>query len=331
MFICRFYFLLLTVLLASPATAWALDVDDYPVVQSFIARMIQLHGFTSEELYDWFEHTEIRPKVLKSINQPKEAAPWYVYRQQFVTHPSARRGAHFWRKHEKIFTRAEKEYGVDAAVIIAILGVETQYGRSTGGHPTMAALTTLMLDYPKRSAFFGKELEQLLLLAKELDISPLALKGSYAGAVGYPQFLPSSYRHYAVDYDEDGRKDLIHSVADTIGSVANYFHIHGWKMAAPIVDEVQIESPVHEWFTKLDIKPKLSIKHFTDYGIFPTRVNDSTLLAALIKLQGQKAPIYRFGFHNFYVITRYNKSSNYAMAVYELSELIKKARTTQES
>ena len=232
--------ILITLLMGSAPAVMAIDLARYPRLQSLIDYMSEKHGFSREALKTLFEQVEIKQNILDSMNRPGEARPWSAYRQQFVTEPSARRGSRFWRRHQRALTRAQKKFGVDPAVIVAIIGVESRYGRAAGGNRTLDALTTLTLEYPRRAAFFRRELIQFLLLAREQRVNPLAIKGSYAGAIGAAQFMPSSYRNYAIDFDADGRADLMGSRADAIGSVANYLKKHGWKAGEPAVSNAHV-------------------------------------------------------------------------------------------
>lgn len=303
----------------------AIDLARYPQMQPLFAQLHEKHDFSHEELTTLFQQVEIKQDILDIMNRPGEARPWPAYRQQFVTEPSANRGSRFWRRHRKALARAEKKFGVDPAVIVAIIGVESRYGRAAGRIRTLDALTTLTLEYPRRAKFFRRELVQFLLLAREQRMDPLSFKGSYAGAVGAAQFMPSSYRNYAIDFDNDGRADLMGSRADAIGSVANYFKRHGWKAGEPAISNARVEGTVHSWFRDLRIAPVLTLKQLSRYGITAEQPGrDPDLRAALITLQGENGPEYRLSHDNYYVITRYNKNRKYAVAVYELSEMIRR-------
>ncbi|MEE9598247.1 MAG: lytic murein transglycosylase B [Acidiferrobacterales bacterium] len=309
--------------LFAPARALAVDIAAYPALQTFIERIANKHGISAKKLNEWFKSARIRQDILHTINAPKEGLPWYEYRKLFVTKQSALRGKRFWQANATALSNAEREYGVDPATIVAIIGIETQYGRNTGSFRIIDALTTLTLEYPRRSDFFRGELEHYLLLAQELKVDPLALRGSYAGAIGVPQFIPSSYREYAIDFDGDGRRDLIGSKADAIGSVANFLLRHGWRKDGTVVEPLQPEKDLILWFSKLGSTPMLPLRYLLGYGIVPMEYNEKEEPAALITLEEQSGPKYHLGHNNFYVITRYNQSQNYAMAVYELSESIR--------
>jgi membrane-bound lytic murein transglycosylase B len=313
-----------------PGKCLAVSATDYPALQTFIHNMSSKHGMTEVELSRWFEQATIQEDILAAIRAPKEALPWYRYRKLFVTKQSATRGKRFWQTNADTLLRAEREYGVDPATIVAILGIETQYGRNLGRHRVLDALTTLMLEYPPRSAFFGRELEQYLLLTRELRVDPLELRGSYAGAIGVPQFIPSSHRRYAVDFDGDKHIDIVDSAADAIGSVANYFKQHGWQRDGPIIADIKLDGELADWIKQIDNQPIMPLKYLITYGILPMEYNNIDQTAALIRLQEEAGPVYHVGYNNFYVITRYNRSSNYAMAVYELSQWIRKLYDQQK-
>ena len=315
---------LIGIVLLHSTTASAVDVSLYPQLQVLISTLHTKHGFAEDQLQGLFEQAEIKQHILDIMNRPGEARPWLEYRQLFVTVPHANRGSRFWRQYEDVLARAQKEYGVDPAVIVAIIGIESQYGRNAGRIRTIDALTTLGLEYPRRGSFFRSELLQFILLAREQRLDPLDIKGSYAGAIGAAQFIPSSYRRYAVDFDGDGRADLMHSRADAIGSVANYFHKHGWKLGEPISSQAYVEGSMYAWLANLDTRPVLTLKQLEHYGVTAVEANrPDNLRASLITFDGEDGPIYRLSHDNFYVITRYNNNRKYAMAVYELSEMIR--------
>jgi membrane-bound lytic murein transglycosylase B len=310
--------------LSLPGKCLAVNASEYPALQSFVQMMTSKHNMTETELYGWFAQATIRDDILAAIRAPKEALPWYRYRKLFVTKQSAARGKRFWQANAATLERAEREYGVDPATIVAILGIETQYGRNLGHYRVLDALTTLMLEYPRRSAFFEHELEEYLLLTRELGVNPLELRGSYAGAIGVPQFIPSSHRRYAVDFDGDKHIDIVDSAADAIGSVANYFKQHGWQRDGPIIADIKLDGGLADWVKQIDHQSITPLKYLITYGILPMEYHDIDQTAALIRLDEEAGPVYQVGYNNFYVITRYNRSRNYAMAVYELSQRIRR-------
>lgn len=307
-------------LLSVPA-ALAVSVEDHPALAVIVDQLVERHGFARTELSGWLAQAEIRPDIIEAVYRPREARPWHEYRTLFVNDERARRGVEFWRRHAPTVQAASARYGVPPEIIVAIIGVETFYGRQGGRYRVIDALVTLTLRYPERSEFFGGELREFLLLARELGVDPLSVRGSYAGAMGIPQFISSSYRRYAVDFDGDGRRDL-NAVADAIGSVANFLRQHGWRPGEPIVGEARIAGSMYSWLENNGVEPRISLGQLSRYGILPAVHTDDTLLAALLTFAGVDGPIHRLGYNNFYVITRYNRSSNYALAVVELAEAL---------
>jgi len=318
-------------LVAASPRAHALNVDKYPELQGLIAEMADQYGFAPQTLRKTFRCVQIRPEIIEAMERPKELLPWYEYSNIFLTEESVQRGARFWKQHEAALTRANEEYGVPPEIIVAILGVETQYGRNTGNIAILDALTTLTLKYPSRAEYFRRELTEFLLLARELDINACRFKGSYAGAMGLPQFMASNYRRFAVDFDANGTRDILESPGDAIGSVAVYLKEHGWEAGAPVVDDANLEGTRYFWIEKLGIKPALPVRQLAHYGIFPRRHENAERRAALISLEGEYGPFYRLGYNNFYVITRYNHNKRYAMAVYELGERIRQRMESKTS
>lgn len=317
-------FILAIVLSLSALNARALSIDDYPELCRFIADVAERDQFHPSDLQRWFKATEIKPEIIEAMERPREALPWFQYKKTFVNDQQARKGAAYWHKHADVVDRAAKEYGVPAEIILAIIGVETQYGKNLGRYAVMDALTTLMLKYPPRADYFRHELEEYLLLARDLDIDPLSMKGSYAGAIGIGQFMPSSYRRFAVDYDADRKRDLIGSSADAIASVANYFHQNGWRSGGAVVSPVHIDPAVYEPLASDDLAPRFSPKQLVKYGIVASTADlRDDGLSNIVRLQEEKGPVYYIGYENFYVITRYNRSQHYAMAVYELAQRIR--------
>ncbi|MDH5472508.1 MAG: lytic murein transglycosylase B [Gammaproteobacteria bacterium] len=300
-------------------------------VQNFIAEMVEQYGFDKNHLTELMSKVEKQTTAIEAIARPAEGKPWKEYRPIFLTKKRIQKGVEFWRQHYDELTRAENDYGVPAEIIVAIIGVETFYGRRAGNYSVLDALTTLGFDYPlenttkerqqSREIFFRKELKEYLLMSREEKVDPRSLKGSYAGAMGMPQFISSSFRAYAVDYDGDGKRDLWTSTADAIGSVANYFKRHGWVKGKPIVARAQVTNKARELGSK-DMKPHTSIKNFKQQGAVPLQSFADNELATLLELDGSKGSEYWLGLNNFYVITRYNHSPLYAMAVYQLGQAV---------
>jgi len=304
----------------------ASNYSQQPQVQAFIDRMVDEHGFDRNELVTVLDKAERREDILELMRKPAEKRlKWFEYRKIFLTQSRIEGGVTFWEENTEILDKVVAEYGVDPQVIIAIIGVETRYGSNTGRHRVLDALATLSFDYPPRSEFFTGELEQYLILAREEDIDLLTTTGSYAGAMGYGQFIPSSYRHYAIDFDGDGKRDLWDNKADIIGSVANYFHAHDWTPGTPVAIPADVEGNDYQTILDLGYKPNTVLDAMRHDGITPATPLPDALLAALLRFEQQDGPEYWLGFNNFYVITRYNHSPLYAMAVYQLSEEIRDA------
>lgn len=302
--------------------------SEKPEVINFINGMVKDHHFKKQELIALFNQVSINEQILQSMSHPYEAQPWSKYRNIFINDAKIAQGVAFWNEHEEDLLRAEEEYGVPPNIIIAILGVETNYGQTQGTFKVLDALSTLAFNYPPRSKFFKSELEQFLLLTREQHIDATDVYGSYAGAIGQAQFMPSSYRYYAVDFTGTGDIDLRNNTADAIGSIANYFKKNGWKAGEPIASSTTVDGKLSSNvpISKKPRKPANSVKTLANRGLKPdAEVADNTL-AYVIELDNEHDKEYWLGFHNFYVITRYNPSNNYAMAVYQLAEEIYKSR-----
>jgi membrane-bound lytic murein transglycosylase B len=316
------------VCLLAVSAAWAeqaaSDPARRPEARDLIQRMVEQHGFDRQRLQHLFARVRLQPKIVAAMNRPAEAKPWYDYRTLVVDEGRIRGGAEFRRRHDAALRRASERYGVDPEVITAIIGVETRYGKVTGAYRVIDALATLGFDYPRRGAFFRKELEQYLLLTREEGVDPLTWKGSYAGAMGLAQFMPSSYREYAVDFDGDGRRDLMDDVEDAIGSVANYLHRHGWRAAGPVAVPAKVRDVRRvEGLPGGLERPEIPLSRLVARGVRPLIRVAGDPPATLIGMQESKdRMVYWTGFENFYVITRYNRSPKYAMAVYDLSREI---------
>jgi len=296
-----------------------------PAVRGFIEEMHERHGFERASLERLFTGVRLQNGVLEAISRPAEAKPWYEYRRIFVTPERIRDGVRFWRSHRETLEEAAAAYGVAPEIVVAIIGVETRYGEYTGRTPVLDALTTLAFRYPRRSGFFRRELEQFLLLAREEGLDPGAITGSYAGAMGLPQFIASSYRRYAVDFDGDQVRDLLGNYADAIGSVANYLKVHGWRPGTPVA---LAASPSGEGFRALlerGLKPRTPVLAMRERGLDVHGEAPDDALGALIELQAREGREYWVGLQNFYAITRYNHSALYAMAVHQLAEAIRRS------
>ena len=302
------------------------DISKRSSVKKFIDQMVKQDKFERKDLVRLFKKIKIRKNILKAIKRPAEGKPWYKYRKIFLTDERIKGGVKFWQENEAVLAKAEKEFGVPAEIIIAIIGVETKYGNLKGGFHAAEALATLGFGYPRRAKFFQSELRQLLLLSREEDIDPFTIMGSYAGALGEPQFMPSSYRKYAVDFDGDKKRDLITNSADAIASVANYFKRHDWVTGGPVTVRASIKGRSYKKIVKKGIRPRSTVNELAKSGIRAKSKVAGDEKAALIELKQKKGHEYWLGLSNFYVITRYNHSQHYAMAVYQLSQEIAQAR-----
>ncbi|ABM00793.1 lytic murein transglycosylase B [Shewanella amazonensis] len=294
---------------------------------SFISRQSAL-GFSQSQIDAFLAGAQYNPKVIEAISRPWEAKPWHLYRPRFLTETRLKAGLEFWRTHESTIDRASTQFGVEPEMIVAIIGIETHYGQTMGNYSVRDALYTLGFYYPPRASFFLKELGELQKLEQEEKLDVSALKGSYAGAIGFGQFMPSSYRYYGVDFDGDGRKDLLGSPADAIGSVANYFHQHGWQTGDPVAFRLESYGetpPTASLWQGEPLTLKASDILADGFGLADKRDLDVARPAMLFKLEQETHNEYWMGFKNFFVITRYNRSPLYAMAAYEFSEQLKHA------
>ncbi|MCP4188306.1 MAG: lytic murein transglycosylase B [Gammaproteobacteria bacterium] len=300
------------------------DYKNRDDVDAFVSRMAETTDYSVDELVDLFSQVKKQEHLFERLDRPAEKElQWHQYRPIFIKEKRIAEGVKFWRKHENLLKQVSMNTGVPEEIIVAIIGVETFYGIYKGKDPVFDSLVTISFDYPKRAKFFTRELEEFLLLAKEQNFKPREVMGSYAGAMGMPQFISSSYRSYAVDGDGDGRKNLFDSIADITASVANYFVRHGWKpneaVAKPLI------AVTNNSVAELEPGVKTSYKwsDLTRHGLASKhRIKDETPVA-LVKLEQKNHAEYWAGLKNFYVITRYNHSELYAMAVYQLSILIK--------
>lgn len=302
--------------------------QQHPGAEEFAARAAAEYDLDREEVRLLLENARFKQSIVDAMTRPAEAKPWYKYRPIFITEKRIEGGVEFWRENEPLIRQASEKYGVDPQVIVAIIGVETFYGGNTGSYRVLDALTTLSFYYPTsirdRSEFFSKELMNFFILGDEEGLPLEDVTGSYAGAMGLGQFMPSSYREYAVDMDGDGRRDLWSSMPDIIGSVANYLHRHGWEPGQPVTYPA-IMSPDADksLVTKRDFNAKTPVSVLAEAGIESSQPVPTETLAAVGALEEEDGDRYFVTFKNFYVITRYNRSPLYAMAVHELSEAIR--------
>jgi len=301
--------------------------DNYgisPAARAVVDELVAEEGFNREALLQVFAQAQRKDSILEAIARPAEKTkPWYEYRAIFLNDARENQGVAFFAKHRATLTRAQREFGVPAEIIVAIIGVETSYGRSVGNFRVLDALSTLAFDYPPRSPFFTSELKHYLILTREQGMDPMDMMGSYAGAMGYGQFMPSSYRNYAIDFDQDGKIDIWENPVDAIGSVANYFKQHGWRQGEIVVAAADAaENTPDTIFVKSrdDLKPQRTVAQFAADGVVARVKLDPNALATAMKFELKNGYEYWLGLHNFYVITRYNPSAMYAMSVYQLSQ-----------
>lgn len=305
------------------ATARAEDYTQHPLAQELMAEMRDEFGFTEEHLQQVFAGAQRQQSILDAISRPAERVkPWKEYRPIFLTRQRIDKGLQFWADNEEALARAEREYGVPAEFIVAIIGVETFYGGNTGRYAVLDALSTLAFDYPPRAPFFRGQLKQFLLLTREERLDPSSLKGSYAGAMGLPQFMPGSFRAYAVDFNEDGHINIWTDPADAIGSVANYFIEHGWQPGQKVAVRASLKNEAAGQNLTGGLDPKHSMKELKALGWQPEHKVAARTRVTAFRLEGEQGLEYWLGLPNFQAITRYNRSEMYAMAVTQLAEIL---------
>jgi membrane-bound lytic murein transglycosylase B len=305
------------------STAIQANYAEHARFNEFAGELEAEHGIKPAQTKAWLQQSERLESVLKAISRPAEKTKtWADYRKIFLTEKRIKQGKQFLVDNAELLEKAEQEFGVAKEIIAAIIGVETFYGKRQGSYRVLDSLSTLAFDYPKRPLFW-RELKHFFVMSQEQQVDPGEVKGSYAGAMGYGQFIPSSYRRYAVDYDNDGLKDLWQNKADAIGSVANYFKRHGWKKDQAVTQRVRVKGNQYQHAVNDRLKPKWSVRELKALGVTPTQDVADDASATLVKLIGENGAEFWLGNHNFYVITRYNHSRMYAMAVYQLSQAIK--------
>jgi membrane-bound lytic murein transglycosylase B len=329
---------------AAAVTHTSRNFASRPEVQQFIHDMAEKHDFDAQQLTELFSQYKSNSDIIAKLTLPFEKATWSKYQQQIVTKQRVAAGVEFWREHQRALAKASKQFGVPPEIIVAILGVETFYGKYKGKTPIVEALATIAFDYPKpkRAAFFKQELEQLLLLLHERNLDPHTLKGSYAGAIGIPQFLPSSYRKYAINLDASdpslnsnynsnaisATPDISNNPEAAIASVANYFKSYGWRNGGAVVHKAKVSDnrKVYSKFLSLKIdEPKYTLAVLRKNGINTNaRLQPQCKLSLIEVDEAEHKKAHFLVEKNFFVITQYNKSYNYALAVYELSQQLKK-------
>ena len=323
----------LSALAALPATSALASYAERDDVRAFTDELVARHGFDRDAVTATLALARHEASVIRLITPParKGVRSWQNYRARFLDRSRIDGGVAFWNEHEVELERASKQFGVPPEIIVAIIGVETVYGRHTGNYETLSALSTLAFDYPPRADLFRRELEALFLLAREQGRAPTDYYGSYAGAIGYPQFLPSSVRAYAVDFDGNGHIDFDSDPVDAIGSVANYLHMHGWQPGAAIAERAQLAADTDAAaLVAAGIEPVLEPDALLQAGVKPLHGDSAAGTATLVDLETPGAATeYWLGYRNFYVITRYNRSSFYAMSVFELAEALSQRRLVE--
>lgn len=294
-----------------------------PEVQNFINKLVKKNNFKRQELVNTFKKVQLQPEIIKKIKKPYEKKPWYIYKKLFINQKRLDNGMKFWDQNKVVLNKVSNEFGVPAEIIVAIIGIETLYGKHVGNYRVIDSLTTLAFNYPKRARFFKRELENYLLLCRENNRSFFYYYGSYAGAIGKPQFMPSSYRAYAVGYNKK-TSDLLGNNNDVIKSVANYFKKHGWQTHQGIAQEAVVKNNAAKKINTSLKKASYSLKKLKKLGITPkTKAINNPKKAGVIEFQLKDGVQFWLTYPNFYVITRYNSSPLYALAVYILSQQLK--------
>ena len=307
---------------AFPEQAYA----QHAKVQAYIDELVAEQGFSEAELVDLFEEARPQQKVLDAISRPAERVlQWHEYRKIFLTEKRIAQGVEFWQSHAQTLARAEQELGVAAEYLVAIIGVETFYGRHKGKYRVLDALATLAFDYPPRAKFFRKELTEFLLLTREERFDALSLVGSYAGAMGYGQFISSSMRAYAIDFDGDGQRDILTNPVDAIGSVANYFRRHGWRGDEYVLLPAALSDASAAELVDTGLVLDHSVADLRAKGVYVASVAGADK-AVLLRMETTIGPQFWVGLNDYYAITRYNHSPMYALAVHQLAQSIKAAR-----
>lgn len=322
--------LLALLLMAIAPVATAASAPSYEQLQQQFIEQQQQQGFTAQEVKQFLASAHKNQQVLDAIATPWEAKPWYQYYPLFLTDKRLQAGLDFWQQHQAAISRAAKQYQVDPEIIVAIIGIETFYGQFLGNYPVIDALYTLGFYYPPRADFFRRELGKLMVLLRQEKLDGNHLNSSYAGAMGFGQFIPSSYLAYAVDFDNDGKRDLVGSADDAIGSVANYFHQHGWQAGHAVALPLKVTGrpTAHIWQPQDKLTQTAADILAPNVALAQSMDLDISQPAMLIELQQAEANEYWLGLKNFYVITRYNRSPLYAMAVYQFSQQLRQHHAT---
>ncbi|AWB68282.1 lytic murein transglycosylase B [Saccharobesus litoralis] len=298
----------------------------FPSQQEFAAQTAKKYPISEDHVSSLLQQANKNQKVLDAISRPWEAKPWYKYWPIFLTEKRIKAGVKFWLKHQTTLERVEKELGVDAAIVVAIIGVETFYGTYKGKYKALDSLYTLGFHHQGRGKFFRKQLAELMVLSNEEQLDIHQLYGSYAGAMGWGQFIPSSYRHYAIDFDGDNKRDLFNNEVDAIGSVGNYFKQHKWQFGEPVAFPAKVKGNTYQTLLRKKLKPVDKVAAILDKQVYIEADVNTQAKGQLLELETETGVEHWLTLNNFYVISRYNHSPLYSMAVYQLSEKIKAAK-----
>lgn len=326
-----FYFIFTVIILIICTNAFALKLKDNPEVQDFINQMVQEHHFNRGYLNNLFAPIQPDFGIIAKMEKPYEAQPWNIYREHFISDKKIHGGVLYWGRHRTALKEAEKQYGVPASIIVAIIGVESNYARVTLKYKVLNALTTLAFYYPPRAAYFKKELVGFLLMTRELQLNPRKIHGSYAGAIGVPQFMPSNCRNYAVSFWHNGQRDLVHDSSDVMVSIANFLKQHGWHDNEPIAIPAEVTGEKYQELLVDKHQAQLTIEQLADYDVRPAQELKADLPVRLITLDNKKGSEYWLGFHNFSVLMKYNTNKQYAMVVYQLAAEVQKAKNMRQN
>lgn len=313
-------FLYVLCILAQPVAAMDVERSD---IRQFIDTMVEKHGYEREALVAALQDAKSQEGIITAISRPAEKTlTWHEYRNIFLTKERINAGVEFWQKHDDDLRRISRETGVSCEILVGIIGVETYFGRITGKYRVLDALATLAFDYPPRSKFFMRELEEFLLLVREEGMDAADATGSYAGAMGAPQFMPSSFRAYAVDSNDDGKRDIWSDWQDVIGSVANYFVAHGWNRDTAVVAQAILGDAWEGDVPQNTLTPSETVDSLSRKGVMFSASLPGDHKSQLLTLDGENGSEHWVGFQNFFVITRYNRSVMYALAVHQLGQEI---------
>jgi len=335
----RLGLLVLALVLATPLSARHKAVQKHPTfdmkrpeIVAFVNDVAQRDQLPKKQVLALLRTGEPQPKIIEAMNRPAEkVTPWWEYHDRFLTDDRICDGAQFYKDHRASLERIAAARGIPPEYLIAIMGVETKYGKFVGRYRVLDALMTLAFDYPPRSDYFRGELEQFLLLVAEEHLDPLTVTGSYAGAMGVPQFMPTSYRKFALDGNGDNKRDLWNDWDDILASIANYFVEHGWESGGPVLAETRLDPEPKFQIDTRNLELNETVDSLNAQGVAVLGGQTGTTPAVLISAEQQDGPAYRVGFKNFYVITRYNRSARYAMAVHDLADAIARRVTAEQS